>query len=139
MMKCKIRTLCLTVQICCLLIGSGLDMAVLCYAEDDHAQIEAANAEGCAPLLNHDHTEDRAKGPQTQLAPNDNCGDCLDVPLSIGRAEARKKPLNENLSTSIVLAPPSNCNVDSESRRFLPQLILPPPDIGPLSSTVLLI
>lgn len=138
-LKTNIRNICLAIQICSLLVASGLDMAVLCHAEDGHAQIEAANAEGCATSPEDNHEDHQSEDRNSQFSDNHDCGDCVDVPLSIGRADTLKKTYTESTPVSIILATPSDRTVDANAHKLLTQLLLPPPYIGPLSSIVLLI
>ena len=138
-LKRTISNLFLAVQICCLLISGGLDMAVLCHADDGHVKIEAANAAGCAKSTADHHAENPAANPETKFSPKDDCGDCVDVPLSIGRAVAEKKPYKSNIATSIELAPSSNGADDSPALPLPLELVSPPPYFTPLASIVLLI
>ena len=138
-LKRTISNLFLAVQICCLLISGGLDMAVLCHADDGHVKIEAANAAGCAKSTADHHAENPAANPETKFSAKDDCGDCVDVPLSIGRAVAQKKPYKSNIAISIELAPASNGTADSTANPLPPELVPPPPYFTPLASIVLLI
>lgn len=134
-LKRRFRNLCLAIQICCLITGGGLDMAVICHADDGHVAIEPANAEGCTNAPINRHTDNH----ETGLSAKDDCGDCIDVPLSIGRATTLKKPLKPSAATVIAFAPPSNGASDATVHKLLPELLLPPPYFDPLSSIVLLI
>lgn len=138
-LKRTIRNLFRAVQICCLLIGGGLDMAVICHADDGHAQIEPASADGCTNSLADHHAENPADNHETKLSATGNCGDCVDVPLSLGQAVAQKKRCHANIATSIEVAPTSNNTADSATHRLPPESVPLPPYFTPLASIILLI
>ena len=140
-LKRTIRSICLSIMICCLLIGGGLDMAVICYAQNGHAAIEAAAGSDCVkPPADHC---DQACPPSTEggFSSTDDCGDCLDVPLSISPAVVVKKPCKNNIApaTLTAVAVTTDIAADSSQSLLLPELVIPPPYFAPLKSIVLLI
>jgi len=140
-------------MICCLLIGGGLDMAVICYAQDGHAAIEAAVGNDCAQSLPGHSDSDCAQSParhcdeacppstENEFSSTDDCGDCLDVPLSIGPAVVVKKPYKINIASATwsPVTVTTDSAADSSQRLLLPELVPPPPYFAPLESVVLLI
>lgn len=140
-LKRTIRNLFLTTQICCLALAGGWDMAVLCRAENGRVAIEAANGDDCAKSptchseeSSHDHTE-------CQISARDDCGDCVDYPLSIGWAIGLKKAsqVNITLSQSAATILATDRPANSATHLLPPELVPPPPYFTPLSSIILLI
>lgn len=154
-----IRSICLSMMICCLLIGGGLDMAVICYAEGGHAAIEAATGNDCvkaaagSDCVKSPAGSDCAKSApghcdeacppsaENEFSSTDDCGDCLDVPLSISPAVVVKKPykINAAPATWTAVALKTDIAADSSLSLLLPELVPPPPYFAPLKSIVLLI
>jgi len=136
-----IRSICLSMMICCLLIGGGLDMAVICYAQDGHTAIEAATGSDCAQSPAGHSDEACPPSAENEFSSTDDCGDCLDVPLSIGPAVIAKKPYKINIApaTRTAVALTADSAADSSHRLLLPELAPPPPCFAPLKSIVLLI
>src|SRR3990172_4306345 len=139
-LKRTIRSLCLSVQICCLLAGSTFDMAVLCRAENGHVAIEPAGADGCAKLSTRHSAEDAPDSTQHGLSSTDDCGDCLDVQLSIGSAVVLKQHCRiSTASSASVAAIFAEDAADSLLHPLPPELAWPSPHFAPLRSIVLLI
>ena len=148
-----IRSICLSMMICCLLIGGGLDMAVICHAENGHTAIEAAAGNECAKSSPGHFDSDCAKSPaghsdeacppsaENEFSSTDDCGDCLDVPLSIGPAVVVKKPYKINIApaTWTAVGLTADSAADSSQRLLLPEFAPPFPYFAPLESVVLLI
>ncbi|MBN2269981.1 MAG: hypothetical protein JXN61_05160 [Sedimentisphaerales bacterium] len=139
--KCAVRSICLSTLICCLLVGSGLDMAVICHAEDGQTAIEAAAGSGC--VKSPPARSDEACKPSTEheFSSTDHCGDCADVLISIGPAVVVKKTCEVNIASATwnSLAVVTPAVADSAHSLSLPRLVLPPPCFAPLESVVLLI
>lgn len=139
--KRTIRSICLSMLICCLLIGGGLDMAVICHAEDGRAAIEPAAGNDCAKSPTGHSDEACPPSTENEFSSTDDCGDCLDVPLSIGPAVVVKEPCEINIapptSTATILT--ADGTTDLSLHHLPPQLISPPPCLAPDESVVLLI
>lgn len=79
-------------------------MTVLCRAENGHVAIEAAAAEGCADTSTRRSAVDAPDSTRNTLASNDDCGNCTDVPLSIGAALVLKQTSQISIASSIPVA-----------------------------------
>ncbi len=128
-------------MVCCLLIGGGLDMAVICHAQSGHAAIEAAADSNCVKSPSGHCDEASPPSAENGFSSTDDCGDCLDVPLYIGPAVAAKKPYRANIApatwTAVGLA--TDSAADSSQSLSLPELDPSPPYFTPLESLILLI
>ena len=116
-------------------------MAVLCRAEDGRVAIEAANGDDCAKSPACHPAEHSDAHSENEISSRDDCGDCVDFPLSIGSALALKKASQVNIKLSTSAAPilTADCPAESATHLSLPELVPPPPYFTPLGSVILLI
>ena len=79
---------CLIGVLCLMLAVGNSEALVLCIGQDGHVAIEASDSRCCGHLPWDSSIEVhvlRACGPSAQ---NDDCGACLDIPISSGAADA---------------------------------------------------
>jgi len=124
-----------------LAVAGGAHAAVVCHSEDGHVAIEAATDEGCVKAPSDHCPDDAETSAEHQVSPTDNCGECVDIPLSIGMAIIVKKPCKTNpaapLSTAIDPAIVSSS--DFSQYHSAPDPFAPPPYFTPLRSIILII
>ncbi len=128
--------------LCLVLMLGSSEATVLCIGQNGHVAIEASDSGCCGHLSRtccpHDAHCLFAAGSSTQ---DDDCGACLDIPISSGSADAFQAPNNTPLdlsaSTAIDLLPAAHRTL-LESHLDLTFLI-PLSDFLSSRSTVLLI
>ena len=83
----------LSAVLCLMLTFSSSEAMVLCIGQDGHAAIEASDSRCCGHLPWVSGIQDAytlvAAGSSAQ---DDDCGPCLDIPISSGLAEAVQAP-----------------------------------------------
>ncbi len=115
-------------------------MTVLCYAENGHVAIEAAAADGCAKPSTRRSAEDASDSTTKALSSTDDCGNCTDVPLSIGAALVLKQTSQISIASSTSVAAVFAENAADSLLHHLPsESAAPPPYYVPLGSIVLLV
>ncbi len=138
----RVHTGCLSVILCLLVTCSGPQAMVLCIGENGHVAIEASDSHCCGRLpRTTSHTSMLTFSETGSSAKNDDCGPCLDIPISSGLVEAIKAPKNTppDVPALIELEPAAvACACFSEFHRDLKFLILPS-YFTPLDAIVLLI
>jgi len=121
---------------------SSSEAIVLCIGHDGHVAIEASDSHCCGHLpwvsgLQDVHTL-VAVGGSTQ---DDDCGPCLDIPISNGLAEAVQAPNGVRPETgssfSVDLVLPEYFNSCESTLDLLPLIVQP--YFPPLRSVILLI
>ena len=96
--------------LCLVLMLGSSEATVLCIGQNGHVAIEASDSGCCGHLSRtccpHDAHCLFAAGSSTQ---DDDCGACLDIPISSGSADAFQAPSNAppdfSVSTAIDLLP----------------------------------
>ena len=132
----------MSIAICILVVISNSQLFVLCIGQDGHVAIEAANSNYCGDLLASVSQETSLGPTEEELSSNrNNCGSCVDIPISIGLSGVFKKPDQVNpiplASTTIVPVTISNC--DSSEYQLALESFTPTPYFTPLRSIILLI
>jgi hypothetical protein len=83
----------LSVAICLLAMFSSSEAMVLCVGHDGHVVIEASDSDCCGHLpwvvSERSILAFGAAGPSAE---DDDCGPCLDIPISSGLADAFQAP-----------------------------------------------
>ena len=139
-LKHTIRSLCLSMQIFCLLAGSSFNMTVLCRAENGHVAIEAAAADGCAKPSTRRSADDAPDSTTNTIASNDDCGNCTDIRLSIGAPLILKQTSQISIAASTpVAAVFAEDPVDSPLHHLPCESGAKPLYFDPLRSIVLLV
>ena len=99
---------CLSVILCLLVVSSSPQAMVLCIGRNGHVAIEASDSRCCGNLpwvVSHNSVLTFGEtGPSAQ---DDDCGSCLDIPISSGLAEAVavRHAMQPDLPVSIELEP----------------------------------
>ncbi len=128
--------------LCLVLALSSSEATVLCIGQDGHVAIEASDS-GCCGHLSRACCPCDAHSLLTAGSPaqDDDCGACLDIPISCGSADAFRAPSNAPLelsdSTAIALLPDVHGAL-LESHLDL-KFLTPLSDFPSLRSVVLLI
>jgi len=86
----KFCVVCLSVLFSFALVGSGLQGFVLCHGENGHIAIEAAGSSCCTELLTGNSRGGSVASAKEEPHAGGHCGDCVDIPLSIGPATIAK-------------------------------------------------
>jgi len=128
--------------LCLLLIFGNSEAMVLCIGHDGHVAVEASDSACCGHLpwvvSERSILTFGAAGPSAE---DDDCGPCLDIPISSGLADAfqapDKGPPDLTASIAVDLLPVAHCSF-SESYLDL-KFPTPVSDFTPLHSIVLLI
>jgi len=113
----------------------------VCYGEDGHIAIEVAGSECCAKFPARVYQAASGAFAKEGLSSENNCGACVDTPISIGLATIVKEPYRVNpafsVPTTIALATvnsPGFSEYQSVSEPFTPTGYF-----TPLRSIILLI
>ena len=99
---------CLSIILCLLVISSSPQAMVLCIGGNGHVAIEASDSRCCGNLpWVASHTSMLTFGETGPSAQDDDCGSCLDIPISSGLAEAVavRHVMQPDLPVSIELEP----------------------------------
>jgi hypothetical protein len=95
----------LSAAFCLMLALSSSEAMVLCVGQDGHVAIEASDSRCCGHLrwacCSHDAHTLAAAGSSAQ---NDDCGPCLDIPISSGSADTFQAPNEAPPDISVCLA-----------------------------------
>jgi hypothetical protein len=108
--------------------------------EDGHVSVETIT-EGCCDSERSHQESSSAKGAEETLDCNDDCGACVDVPLSVEfansvGADKKIRPVFEEAAVVI------HVNIDESilsELKFSSEHFIPTPYFSPLSSVVLII
>jgi hypothetical protein len=94
---------CLSAVLCLLVMFNSSQAMVLCIGEDGHVALEASDSRccghlpgACCPQSTHALTVTGC------LAQDDDCGPCLDIPISSGLAEALQAPNDVQPDVSVL-------------------------------------
>ena len=133
---------CLSAAICLLAMFSSPEAMVLCIGHDGHVAIEASGSACCGhlPWVVSERSIP-AFGAAGRSAEDDDCGPCLDIPISSGSADAFRAPdkVAPDLSASIAVDPLPVAHCSFPDSRLDSKFLTPLSDFTPLRSTVLLI
>jgi len=132
----------LSAVLCLMLVLGNSEALVLCIGQNGHVAIEASDSGCCGHLSRACCPDDAhclfAAGSSAQ---DDDCGACVDIPISSGSADAFAAPNEVRLDLSVCAAVDSLCVVSFplfESHLDL-KFLTPLSDFPPLRSVVLLI
>lgn len=131
----------ISVAICLLAVLSNSDVVVLCIGEDGHIAIEAVNNKCCGHSAVGVSERVSIAFEKGGLSANkDDCGSCVDIPLSAGLAKPlstaeRINPTLSVLSATCIL--PLNSS-DFSTLRLVLETFVPTPYFAPLRSIILL-
>lgn len=133
--------LCLSTLICFLPTGSGLQMVVLCHGEDGHIAIEPAGSNCCAESLASCSLASPVPSSKKEFPSQNNCGACVDIPISIGLATIVKEPYQVDyaLPTQTTVAPATIDNPAFSEYLSISEPFTPSYYLTPLRSIILLI
>lgn len=134
----------LSVILCLLVISSSPQAMVLCIGENGHVALEASDSRCCGNLpWIVSHNSVLTFGETGPSAKDDNCGSCLNIPISSGLAEAiavrHTTEPDPPVSVSIELEPLLVTHLCFS--QFHPDLrfLIQPSYFTPLEATILLI
>lgn len=132
--------LCFSLQLC-LPASEGIGGLVLCQGEDGHIALEAAESGCCTKVSTGDPVQSRVAFAGNEPPSQDHCGDCLDIPLSVGLATIPKDRCSASPAAPIPAASAITASNTPELSGFQPlqgpsTLLGYPPD---LCSIILLI
>jgi len=124
-----------------LLAASGLQEAVLCYSEDGHIAIEAADSTCCSKISDCSSQVHLDYSAERKISSEHDCGPCTDIPISVGFAKSVKKPHRSYpaLPLSGIIAFIAADSADFSEYRSVSEPFVPPPHFTPLRSIILLI
>jgi hypothetical protein len=134
-MERQIRTawiLCFSILLCLLPAGGGAQEIVLCSGENGHLAIEAAGSGCCVEGSSSSSGENEPHA-------NDHCGDCVDVPISIGLATISKDrgQASPIAPVSVASGLVASNSLNPSECLLLPELSVSPGPRPPLSSIIL--
>jgi hypothetical protein len=133
---------CLSAAICLLAMFSSSQPMVLCLGHDGHVAIEASGSACCGHLPWVVCEMSRpAFGAAGRSAEDDDCGPCLDIPISSGSADAFEAPdqAPPDLSASIAVDPLPVAHCSFPDSHLDLKFLTPLSDFTPLRSVILLI
>lgn len=95
---------CLSAVLCLLVMFNSSQAMVLCIGEGGHVAIEASDSQccGCFPCVCPQNTS--ALTVAGCSAQDDHCGQCLDIPISSGLAEALQAPNDVQPNVWVIFA-----------------------------------
>jgi len=132
----------LCVILCLLVISSSPQAMVLCIGANGHVAIEASDSRCCGNLpWIVSHNSVLTFGETGPSAKDDDCGSCLDIPISSGLAEAVEAPhaMQPDLPVSVDLEPLLVTRPCFSQFQFDLKSLIPPSCFAPSDATVLLI
>jgi hypothetical protein len=137
----KVYNQCLSVLICSMLIVSSSQMLVLCKGEDGHVAVEMVGSCCCNNLPSGVFREASVTSVKEGFTSKNNCGACVDIPISIGFATTIKKSNLVNTtvpaSTTSILAAINSS--DFSEYQLVSEPFTPTGYFTPLRSIILLI
>jgi len=77
---------------------------MLCCGEDGHIAIEAVGNSCCTEILTYDSTGGSVSSAQEEPNPEDHCGDCVDISISVGLATITKDRCSVSSMTAMTVA-----------------------------------
>jgi hypothetical protein len=130
----------ISVPLCLLVMVLNSGLLVVCMGEDGHVSVETIT-DGCCDSEGSQQESSSAEGAEETLECNDDCGACVDVPLSVEFANSFgiDKKVKPVFSESVFICHLNiNDNISSELK-FSSEHFIPTPYFSPLSSVILLI
>ena len=137
----KSCVLCYGILLSFALTGGGQPTVMLCLGEDGHIAIEASDSECCSEShLSHSQAAYVASTDEELPSEND-CGACIDIPISIGSAALVKKPCQADPALPVPAAAALAIvnSVDFSEYQPVPESFVPPPHFATLRTIILLI
>lgn len=104
----RVHIRCISAILCLLVTSSSREAMILCIGRNGHVAIEASDSSCCGRLpWVASHTSALTFGETGPSARDDECGPCLDIPISSGLVEAIEVPndTQPDASVSIQLEP----------------------------------
>jgi len=133
--------LCCGILLSFALTGGGQPGVMLCLGEDGRIAVEAADSGCCAePHLSH-YRATYVASTDGELPSENDCGACIDIPISIGSAALVKKPCQADcaLPAPAAAALAIVNSIDFSEYQPVPESFAPPPYFAPLRAIILLI
>ena len=135
----KSCVLCLGILLSFALVGGGQPRGVLCLGENGHIAIEAVNSECCAEShLSHSRAA-CVVSTNRELPSENDCGACLDIPISIGSAALVKEPCQIDRAFPAPVALATANIADFSEYQPVSESFAPPPYFVPLRAIIVLI
>jgi len=138
----RVYTRYICVILCLLVISSSPQAMVLCIGGNGHVAIEASDSRCCGNLpWIVSHNSVLTFGETGPSAKDDNCGSCLDIPISSGLAEAvaARHVMQPDFPVSIELEPLLVTHPCFSQFHLDLKFLIPPSCFTPSDVTVLLI
>lgn len=132
----------ISVVICLSVVFSNSEAVILCISEDGHIAVETASSDCCAGFpVGFSENRVFASDERDQPANSDDCGPCVDIPLSAGLAGTVTVAKQRNLTilaSAPIGSPPAQSHQFSELRLAIESFTLIS-YFTPLRSIILLI
>ena len=135
----KSCVLCFGILLSFALTGGGQPTVMLCLGEDGHIAIEASDSECCSESHLSHYRATHLVSTDRELPSKNDCGACIDIPISIGYAALVKEPCQVDRALPAPVAPAIVNSADFSEYQPDSESLAPAPYFSPLRAIILLI